>query len=164
MRAAALIRIRSAERPDDPWRRDLLERFWGSTRVVTRGRLHDAAALPALVATLGPDRVGLVTYRFADEECEIVTLNSTREGRGVGSKLLRSLRDLARTGGCRRLWLITTNDNTRALGFYQKRGFVIAAVYPGAIARSRELKPEIPATGSGGIPIRDEIELEVSLA
>jgi hypothetical protein len=32
------------------------------------------------------------------------------------------------------------------------------------VARSRQIKPEIPLTGSDGIPIRDEIELEMLLS
>ena len=34
-------------------------------------------------------------------------------------------------------------------------------VHRNAIADSRRLKPEIPLTGENGIPIRDEIELEI---
>ena len=34
----------------------------------------------------------------------------------------------------------------------------------GAVERSRAIKPGIPATGVDGIPIRDEIELELRLA
>jgi ribosomal protein S18 acetylase RimI-like enzyme len=69
----------------------------------------------------------------------------------------------AKTQGCHRLWLITTNDNTHALRFYQRRGFRIVAIHVGAIDESRRLKPEISAVGLDGIPIRDEIELEIAL-
>jgi hypothetical protein len=48
-----------------------------------------------------------------------------------------------------------------ALRFYQKQGFMIAALHRNAIAASRRLKPEIPEIGFDGIPIRDEIELEI---
>ena len=71
---------------------------------------------------------------------------------------------LAKKAGCSRIWLITTNDNLHALGFYQRRGFVIKAVHPNALDRSRELKPSIPLISENGIPLRDEIELEMSLA
>ncbi|MGW8250920.1 MAG: GNAT family N-acetyltransferase, partial [Anaerolineales bacterium] len=57
--------------------------------------------------------------------------------------------------------LITTNDNLPALRFYQKRGFHLVALYPNALAESRRLKPEIPFKGLDGIPLRDEIELEM---
>jgi ribosomal protein S18 acetylase RimI-like enzyme len=61
------------------------------------------------------------------------------------------------------LFLVTTNDNTPALRFYQKRGFVLSALRPNAIAENRKVKPEIPLTGQDGIPIRDELELEMHL-
>ena len=68
---------------------------------------------------------------------------------------------LARERGCARLWVITTNDITDALRFYQRRGFCLVAMHRGAVDRSRaRLKPEIPAVGAYGIPLRDEIELE----
>lgn len=57
--------------------------------------------------------------------------------------------------------MITTNDNMKALRFYQKQGFVLKALYPNALEESRELKPEIPKIGIDNIPLRDEIELEI---
>ena len=91
-------------------------------------------------------------------------MNSLVERIGVGSALIDAVKKVAASAGCRRLWLITTNDNTAALRFWQKRGFWLAAVYPNAIAESRLLKLEIPLTGNDNIPIRDEIELEMILA
>ncbi len=61
------------------------------------------------------------------------------------------------------MWLITTNDNTGALRFYQKAGFRIVAAHRDAIALARRFKPEIPLVESPSIPIRDEIELELRL-
>jgi ribosomal protein S18 acetylase RimI-like enzyme len=106
---------------------------------------------------------GLVTYHIAGNGCEIVTLDSLRPSLGIGTTLIESVKAAAGAAGCRRLWLITTNDNLHALGFYQKRGFRLAAVHPGAVNESRKLKPEIPLIGNDGIPIRDEIELEIVL-
>jgi hypothetical protein len=61
-----------------------------------------------------------------------------------------------------RIWLVTTNDNLEALRFYQRRGFVLSRLRPGAVDKSRaSLKPQISTTGEFGIPIRDEIELEL---
>ena len=69
----------------------------------------------------------------------------------------------ARAGQCTRLWLITTNDNLRALRFYQRRGFRLAALHRDALETSRRLKPSISEIGFHGIPLRDELELERSL-
>ena len=49
------------------------------------------------------------------------------------------------------------------LHFYQKRGFHLVAVHQNALDYSRTLKPEIPLIGMDGIPLRDEIELEIVL-
>ncbi|HZU76006.1 MAG TPA: GNAT family N-acetyltransferase, partial [Dehalococcoidia bacterium] len=84
-------------------------------------------------------------------------------GSGAGPALLDAAESYARAHGCTRLWLITTNDNTRALRFYQRWGMRIMAVHLAAIEHSRRLKPEIPAIGADGIPIRDEIELAKEL-
>jgi hypothetical protein len=72
--------------------------------------------------------------------------------------------DLAVAVGCRRYWVLTTNDNVDALRFYQRRGFRLTAVRCGAVDEARRtVKPEIPLTGDYGIPIRDEIELAQDL-
>lgn len=103
------------------------------------------------------------TYHLEGEACEIVTLDAWRTGLGVGTALIETVKQVAGREKCRRLWLVTTNDNLPALRFYQRRGFVIAAVHLNAIEKDRRLKPEIPLTGLNGIPIRDEIELEMRL-
>ena len=93
----------------------------------------------------------------------MVTFNSTVEGQGIGTALLEAVKLAAVEAGCNRLWVITTNDNWPALRYYQKRGFRLRAVYPDALDHSRKLKPEIPLFGLEGIPLRDEIELEMRL-
>jgi ribosomal protein S18 acetylase RimI-like enzyme len=157
------IRIEPRRREDAAWAADLLSRSWGSTRVVSRGRLHDASVLPGFVAFDGSARVGLATYTIESTACELVTLNSLRQEAGVGSALLAAVFEAARRARCTRVWCITTNDNTAALRFYQKRGWRIVALHADAIGRSRELKPEIPLIGLDDIPIRDELELELQL-
>ena len=136
---------------------------WGSNRVVSKGRMFDPSELEGFAAVADEKVVGLVTFRVERDECEVVTLNSLSEGTGTGSSLLNAVRDTAIKARCRRLWLITTNDNLSALRFYQKWGLRITAIYPNALERSRMLKPEIPLLGKEGIPIRDEIELEMIL-
>jgi hypothetical protein len=69
----------------------------------------------------------------------------------------------ARAAGSSRIWLVTTNDNLRALRFYQRRGLRIVGVDPGAVDRAREMKPSIPTVAENGIPIRDEIRLELPI-
>ncbi len=80
-------------------------------------------------------------------------------GRGAGTALSVAAADAARTAGYRRLWLITTNDNTHAPRFYQWRGFRLAALHRAAVAAARLLKPSLPLLGDDVRPVRDELEL-----
>lgn len=155
--------VRRLADDDRPWANGLVVERWGSTCMVTRGVVHDLTRLPGLVAWLGQERVGLLLYRPGSDAWEIVSLDSVLSAQGVGTALLDAVRQLAQAAGCRRLWLITTNDNLPALRFYQKRGFHLVAVYPDAVANARRLKPEIPLVGLDGIPLRDELELELVL-
>jgi ribosomal protein S18 acetylase RimI-like enzyme len=158
-----MFQIRPLNQSDRSWVARLLRERWGSTTMVTRGRAFRPDRLPGFAAIQGDELVGLVTYRIEEDACEIASLDSLVEGIGVGSALLEAVREVATAAGCKRLWLITTNDNTHALRFYQKRGFELAALHRNALEESRRLKPEIPLVGFDGIPLRDEIELEVIL-
>lgn len=147
-----------------PWARELIVQEWGGPMIVTRGKVYDVGVFPGFIALHREEPVGLATYRIEGDECELMSLNSLVEGRGIGAALIAAVREVARAAGCRRLWLITTNDNLGALRFYQKHGFRLAALYPNALALSRRFKPQIPMTGLEGIPLRDEIEMEELLA
>jgi hypothetical protein len=57
------------------------------------------------------------------------------------------------------LWLVTTNDNLRALRTYQRQGFVLTELRSGEVSRARLLKPAIPLIGQNEIPMRDELVL-----
>jgi GNAT superfamily N-acetyltransferase len=145
------------------WVAQFIFEHWGSNKVVSRGVVYYPQDLPGFVALHEGEKVGLVTYNIVDESCEIVTINSTHPSSGVGTALIEAVRDIAIKSACKRLWLITTNDNMNALRFYQKRGFVLVAVHRNALELSRKLKPEISLIGDYGIPLRDEIELEMIL-
>jgi ribosomal protein S18 acetylase RimI-like enzyme len=146
---------------DRNWIRKFLAQHWGSHMLVSRGRLYDGSILPGFVAVMDKKPVGLCTFHLVNDQFEITSLNSLKENLGIGSALITAAIKEAKRKRCRRIWLITTNDNLRALGFYQKRGFTLCQIYPDAISKSRQLKTEIPFHGQHGIPIRDELELEI---
>lgn len=159
--AAATIRPIAPGEPDVG---ELLEAQWGSRLVATRGRLVDAARLPGFVAEAEGRIVGLITLDFGPGGCEVVTLDAFIPRQGIGTRLLAAAEAEAVRRGAQRVWLITSNDNTGALTFYQKRGYRIVAVHADAITEARKRKPQIPRLGLNGIPIRDEIELAKALA
>jgi len=137
----------------------------GADVVGRLGRLEDAGRAPKLIAEDAGAMVGLLSYLIDGEGCEVLTLHAAQLHRGVGTALLDAIEAIATSSGCRRLWLVTTNDNTDALRFYQRRGFRLVGFNAGAVDRAREtLKPSIPPIGDHGIPIRDELLLEKLLA
>lgn len=164
MPVPAEFTLRPTTTQDQTWVRQFMIDHWGDEIMVTRGQMFRPHAFPGFVASMDDEQVGLITYRIAGDQCEVLSLDSLRPGLGLGSALLDAVAQAAAQAGCLRLWLITTNDNLHALGFYQKRGFSLAALYPNALAQSRRLKPSIPLIGMDGIPLRDELELERALA
>lgn len=152
--------LRSLGDGDRGWVRAMTIEWFGAETIVSRGHLYRPAELPGFIAWEGDRRLGVAAYRLANRECELVMLAALRRWEGIGSHLLAAVEDLARQAACRRLWLITTNDNVDALRFYQRRGFRLAAVHVDALRESRRLKPSLPEKGEYGIPLRDELELE----
>lgn len=142
---------------------DLITRRWGSAEMVTRGRVHNIAELPGFLYMEKNEILGIITYEILNNQCEIVSLDSFEENRGIGSALMMQTIETASTQGCKRVWLVTTNDNTKAIKYYQKRWFDMKALYHNSVTKSRQLKPQIPLYGNDGIPILHELEFEMVL-
>jgi len=159
----SMIEVRPLTDSDRIWSVQIQAENW-SEPVARLGELIDPTQLPGSIALLDGERAGLVTYAVRGDECELVTIRSLREGRGVGRALLDAVRNAAIEAGCTRLWLITTNDNLRALELYQRWGMEIVAFHRDAVTEARRnLKPAIPERGARGMPIAHELELELRL-
>lgn len=142
---------------------NLINEQWGGPVIVTKGIIHYAGYLPGFVAVEDDKLKGLITYNIQNEDCEIVSLDSLIEKQGIGSMLIDKVIEEAKAHKCKRVWLITTNDNTHAIRFYQRRGFNFTGLYINAIQESRKIKPQIPLLGMDDIPIMHEIEFEKNL-
>ncbi len=158
------MEVRPVGPGDRAWVEEVLVRRWGSSDIASRRGTHAAATLPALLAEVDGEPVGLLTYHETDSQLEVVTLDALRDSMGVGTALLYRARDLASEHGCNRVWLVTSNDNLRALRFYQRRGFHLVALHVGGVDTARAAKPAIPTVGLDDIPVHDEIELACDLA
>jgi N-acetylglutamate synthase-like GNAT family acetyltransferase len=158
------ISVRSIRPDDRPVVSRVLTDSWGGTTlmVLGSGEMVDVMALPGFVAESEGEVAGVVTYQEKEGSVEIASLNALLPGKGIGRALLDAVRAAATERGMTRLWLITTNDNTHALRFYQRYGFDLVALHRNAMERVRALKPGIPAEADG-IPIRHELELELPL-
>jgi len=156
--------VREATPADGPAVAALHTQAWGGPEVVAHGLRYELPLLPTLVAVDPAGTVaGALAYAVADDALEIVSIAATHPGRGAGTVLLAAAVEEARRRGLRRLWLVTTNDNLRALRFYQRRGLRITGVEPGAVDAARRLKPGIPEVGADGIPLHDELTLSMAL-
>ena len=147
--------------------RDLVNQFfidnWFSTDMSIRGEIIDGTKLDGFLLREENTIIGLVTYTFFEDICEIVSLDSKRQNIGIESALLKEIEKIAMDNNCKKMRLITTNDNMTALQFYQKRGYCLTKLYPNAMEEVRKVKPNVPAIGDNDIPLRDEIELEKQL-
>ena len=144
--------------------RELANKFfienWYSTDMSVRGEIIDGTKLDGFILLDDNKVIGLGTYKYYGDICEIVSLDSKRENIGIGTSILRLIEQVAVENHCKRMRLITTNDNLRALQFYQKRGYSLTKIYKDAMDEVRKVKPDVPLIGENGIPLRDELELE----
>ena len=158
-----MISIHRITAADLPRLRQFWKDQWDGDFVVAHGTTFHPENVSGFITLDDNEWIGLITYTFLETDCEIVSVDSLREDKGIGTALVEKVVEEARANQCRRVHLTTTNDNLRALGFYQKRGFQLSALRVGALEETRKLKPDIPLVGGNGIPIRDEIDLEIIL-
>ena len=147
---------------------DYIKKEWGIP-IVTRGNIIDIDDLPGFAAVVNDKLAGAILYQIKNNECEIVVLYSLVERKGIGLKLINAVIEKARESDCKRVWLITTNDNTPAIRYYQKRGFTLTDVHINAFKITQQLKGEYNEAENGlvlgidSIPILHEVEFEIVL-
>jgi N-acetylglutamate synthase-like GNAT family acetyltransferase len=159
------VHVREARDDEQDWLRATIEERWGDEIVVGRGSVWTLHELRAMVAVDDSgERVGVATYVVEGAVAELESIDALRTGAGVGRRLLNATAATARAASAKQLLVMTTNDNLAALRFYQRNGFRLAELRPGAVDEGRAtLKPSIPVTGNDGIPLRDEIDLVLEL-
>jgi ribosomal protein S18 acetylase RimI-like enzyme len=141
----------------------LLNRRWGDTLMMF-GRAWKSGDYSALVArSPSSDILGLVTYAMQKSTILVLTLDNFSREPGIGRAMLEQIAVIGREARARQLRVLTTNDNTPALRYFQKLGYRIVAFYPGAIQVYRAVAPNLPEIGVDDIPVRDAIELEIDL-
>ena len=159
-----IVTTRLVGASDAPWVLDLLVRAWHGPLIERTDEFIDASELPAILAEIDGVPVGLVTLLVHADHVEIMTLNSRREGIGVGSALMAAAETFALESGHTEVRLFAVNANLNALGFYQKRGYRFWAIHRDTITRARETKkPDIPVFAENSILIADEVELRKRL-
>jgi GNAT superfamily N-acetyltransferase len=136
---------------------------WHSVLAARHHEVIDNSELEAFLADVDGRAVGIATVDVRGPDYEVVSISTALPGRGVGQALLGACVDDARARGCRRVWLVTTNNNVRAIDFYQRFGMDLCAFHRDAVRDARRLKPEIPLYDDEGISIAHELDFELVL-
>jgi len=159
----------------------IIDESWSAPFIATNGKLWDSRIMPGFVAVSCEktyngkngrrsekctsedvehcgEILGYLLYEFHDGACEIMLLESIAQNIGIATVLIENVKQTAKASNIDKIIVQTTNDNTHAIRFYQRRGFTINEVRLGALDIARKLKPSIPLFGADSIPIRDEIE------
>jgi acetyltransferase len=106
----------------------LLERF-------TECHYPDDLALVAMVdSASGPEQIGVARYHRdpGTDRAEIaIVVADAWQGKGIATRLLLDLRDLARRGGIHQLYASVLRENGRMLDLCRKLGFSLEAAFDG---------------------------------
>jgi N-acetylglutamate synthase-like GNAT family acetyltransferase len=140
-----------------------LSLHWGSENIVSKGKITNASEISrVLVKDKKGEILGLATFLInsKDNSCELVSINAKDTGKGIGSKLIMKVEEIAKERKVEKIWLVTTNDNYEAAVFYIKKGYRLVKVHKDALDISRKLKPQIPLKGKHNIFLQDEWEFE----
>lgn len=149
--------------PEDSDRTALImKEYWGGEPLVVRTKNYFPSKLNGVIAQSGEKWVGFLFYDLQGDDCEIIVFEVFEKFKGIGTKILDQLKEIARNKQCKRIYLMTHNDNLDALRFYQTRGFCICGIHINSMEIARKIK-SCPEIGDYGISIRDEIDLELML-
>lgn len=157
------IKIRETTPEDSVLISSIMKKHWGGEPLVIRGENYFPSKLNGMIAYSGAKLIGFLFFDLQGADCEVVVFEVFDKFKGIGTQFLDFLKQIARKNQCRRIYLMTNNDNLDALRFYQRRGFTICGIHINSVERSRKMKPSIPEIGEYGIPLRDEIDLEFIL-
>lgn len=137
---------------------------WGLPVITPSGRYSPNDVEGLVLVSRSNEPTGLITWRVTEGHAEVVTLDAWPTGQGLGSSLLHHAEQQLGVRGVRRLWLVTTNDNLRALRFYLIRGYRLVRLHLDAMGKVRAEKTAVPLVGTDGLPLRDMWELEKDLS
>lgn len=142
---------------------ELINRAGNGAFLVIRGIVYEARSLRAVVAERDGEVVGYAPYSLAGNIAFVTVMGNFFADEEVTRALIGAVEALCRRAGRPFLRAVTSNDAIELLGLLQQLGYRIVAIWPNAMNLVRELKPRLPAVAVNGVPILDEIELEIAL-
>lgn len=96
-------------------------KHWGTPEMAISSGIFRCDELDGFAAVNeSGEIIGCITYTIDGKDCEIISLDSMIENKGIGTALLQQVEETAKHAHCQRIKLITTNDNVHAMAFYQR--------------------------------------------
>ena len=143
---------------------EYITKYWKTVNMVLHRKMTNVSLHEGVMAMQNGEPIGVCMYTVDGDQCEITLLDAgIHKGKGIGTELVECVKRTAREKGCRRLYLVTTNDNIEAILFYQRRGFDLVHVHYNEMDEVRKIKPMVPLTGSHGVPLKHDIEFSMEL-
>ena len=154
--------VREATPVDRELAEDIFRREFGGRQLVADGQPIALEHADLLVAETEGGVAGALAWRRLPDALHVIALATDPmwQRAGVGSYLLAEAELLARRLSLTRVVITISNDNIPAQYFYQRRGYRLMRVLPGAIAA---LPQNAGLVGFAAIPIVDEIQLAKDL-
>ncbi|MGQ0618063.1 MAG: GNAT family N-acetyltransferase [Acidimicrobiia bacterium] len=98
------------------------------------------------LAEIDDVRAGFLSWVIDGDVCEVLAVAADDRRRGVGTALIGAVEGQARAGGCRRMWLVTTDANVGAHAFYESLGYTLTERVRGGVDECRRA-PRGPIPG-----------------
>jgi ribosomal protein S18 acetylase RimI-like enzyme len=137
------VQVRDVADVDRPWLRELVASMWGLPVVTSVRAYEDPERLDGVIAEVDGEPVGAVTFHVDGPDWEVVTVNAVRPGVGAGRAMLEGLRRRAEAAGASKVWLITSDTNDGAIGFYEHLGMRRVRLHWRFIDVVRAAKPDV---------------------
>src|SRR5215211_7933652 len=99
------FKLKRITQNDLPRLRRFWKENWGDEFVVACGVVYRPDNLDGFVAIEGNEWIGGITYHLLGSACEIISLDSLREGQGLGTLLIEKAIEAVRAKGCQRIFL-----------------------------------------------------------
>jgi ribosomal protein S18 acetylase RimI-like enzyme len=154
--------VREATAADRAVANDIFRREFGGRQLVANGEPVSPDDADLLVAETEGGIAGALAWRRLPDSLHIIALATDPmwQRAGVGSYLLAEAELIARRLAVPRIVITLSNDNIPGQYFYQRRGYRVTRVIPGAIASQPQNRGIV---GFANIPIVDELQLSKDL-
>ena len=98
------MELKKIEKQDRDKTTAFIKKEWGGTLIVLReGEQFELANAEGFVIYDKEEIIGLITYEIRDKVCEILSLDSKVEDKGLGTQLVEAVKNVARNNNCSKL-------------------------------------------------------------